>query len=180
MTNQYLRLNKTSRFRWYNRYRYKSLILGIEIITFNTILIMAYDKDEVWKFGKVVAGFDEKRWRKDECGAWMDYNKYGNTDSKYGWQVDHIFPSSVLEDNDVAESDRDNIINLRPMQWKNNDVKQKDYPTYDSAVTSSGNTNVDKDNEYTVSKQKQQALKEFFAKHGNVDITSYKNPHDDK
>ena len=66
------------------------------------------------------------------------------------------------------------------MQWKNNDVKQKDYPTYDSAVTSSANTNVDKDNEYTVSKQKQQVLKEFFAKHGNVDITSYKNPHDNK
>lgn len=66
------------------------------------------------------------------------------------------------------------------MQWKNNDVKKKDYPTYDSAVTFSDKTNVEKDDTYTVNKQKQQALKDFYAKHGNVDITSYKNPHDDK
>ena len=92
--------------------------------TINIIdIIMSYNKDDVWKLGRIVAGYDEKRWRKDVCGAWMDYNKYGDTDSKYGWQVDHIFPSSVLEDNGVTENDRDNVINLRPMQWKNNDVK---------------------------------------------------------
>ena len=141
---------------------------------------MAYNKDDVWKLGTKVDDFNEKRWRKDACGAWMDYKKYGDTDSKYGWQVDHIFPSSVLEDYGVEESYRDNIINLRPMQWKNNEVKDKDYPKYDSAVTSSGKTNIDKDNTYTVNKKKQQALKDFFAKHGNVDITSYHNPHDDK
>ena len=141
---------------------------------------MAYDKDKVWKKGTVVEGFDENRWRKDVCGAWMDYEKYGITDSKYGWQVDHIFPSSVLEANGVSEADRDNIINLRPMQWKNNDVKDKDYPTYDSAVTSSDKTNIEKDKTYTVNQNKQQALKDFFARHGKVDITSYHNPHDDK
>lgn len=141
---------------------------------------MAYDKDEVWKLGTVVDGFDKDRWRKDACGAWMDYNEYGNIDSKYGWQVDHIFPSSVLEDNDVEEEHRDNIINLRPMQWKNNDVKDKDYPTYDCAVTSSDNKNVDFRDTYTVNNQKQTALEDFFSKHGNVDITSYKNPHDGK
>jgi hypothetical protein len=141
---------------------------------------MAYDKDEVWELGKVVAGFDGNRWRKDACGAWMAYNKYGDMDSDYGWQVDHIFPTSVLEENDVAESDRDNIINLRPMQWKNNDVKDKDYPTYNTAVTSSEKKNIDMDGTYTVNKQKQQALKDFFSKHGNFDVTSYHNPHDDK
>ncbi len=36
---------------------------------------MAYDKDEVWKKGTVVAGYDENRWRKNSCGAWMDYNE---------------------------------------------------------------------------------------------------------
>lgn len=141
---------------------------------------MAYDKDEVWKKGTVVDKYDENRWRKDACGAWMNYNEYGNTDSKYGWQVDHIFPNSFLEDNDVSEEDRDNLINLRPMQWKNNDVKDKDYPTYDSAVTSSSNTNVDKEDTYTVNEKTQRALEDFFANHGNVDITSYHNPHDDK
>ncbi len=141
---------------------------------------MAYDKDDVWKNGTVVDKYDKNRWRKDACGAWMDYNEYDNTDSKYGWQVDHIFPSSVLKDNGVLEDDRDNLINLRPMQWKNNDVKDVDYPTYDSAVTSSENKNIDKDDTYTVNKNKQQDLKDFFAKHGNVDITSYHNPHDDK
>lgn len=141
---------------------------------------MAYDKDDVWKKGTVVDKYDKNRWRKDACGAWMDYNEYGNTDSKYGWQVDHIFPASVLEDNGVSEDDRDNLINLRPMQWKNNDVKDVDYPTYDSTVTSSENKNIDKDDTYTVNKNKQQDLKDFFAKHGSVDITSYYNPHDDK
>lgn len=141
---------------------------------------MAYDKDEVWKKGTVVDNYDRKRWRKDACGAWMDYKEYGNVDSKYGWQVDHIFPSSVLENSGVTEDDRDNLINLRPMQWKNNDVKDKDYPTYDSAVASSENKNIDKDDTFTVNEQKQKDLKDFFAKHGNVDITSYHNPHDDK
>lgn len=56
---------------------------------------MAYDKDEVWKKGTSVDGFNNKRWRKDACGAWMDYNEYGNTDSKYGWQVDYIFSANV-------------------------------------------------------------------------------------
>ncbi len=143
-------------------------------------LIMAYNKDEVWKKGTVVEGFDENRWRKDACGAWIDYDKYGDTDSVYGWQVDHIFPSSVLEDNGVAESDIDNIINLRPMQWKNNDVKDIDYPTYDSAVASFGKRNIDKDDTFTVNKQKQRTLADFYAEHGNVDLTLYHNPHDDK
>ena len=141
---------------------------------------MAYDKDEVWKKGAIVPNFDKNRWRKDACGAWIDYNEYGNTDSKYGWQVDHIFPDSVLEDNDVAEDDRDNMINLRPLQWKNNDVKDKDYPTYDRAVTSLGNTNVDKEGTCNVNEKTQQDLEDYFANHGNVDITSYHNPHDDK
>lgn len=92
----------------------------------------------------------------------------------------HIFPDSVLEDNDVFEDDRDNLINLRPMQWKNNDVKDKDYPTYDSVVTSSGNTNIDKEETYTVNEKKQRAPEDFYANHGDVDITSYHNPHDDK
>lgn len=141
---------------------------------------MAYDKDEVWKKGAIVPNFDKNRWRKDACGAWIDYNEYGNTDSKYGWQVDHIFPDSVLEDNDVSEDDRDNMINLRPLQWKNNDVKDKDYPTYDRAVTSLGNTNVDKEGTCNVNEKTQQDLEDYFANHGNVDITSYHNPHDDK
>ena len=140
---------------------------------------MAYDKDEVWKQGTVVKGFDKNTWRKDACDAWIKFDEYGNTKSKYGWQVDHIFPSSVLEDNEVQEDDRDNIINLRPLQWKNNDVKDKDYPKYDSAVTSFGNINIDKDTTRTVNKQKQHALESFFSEHGQVDITTYHNPHDD-
>ena len=62
---------------------------------------------------------------------------------------------------------------------KNNDVKDKDYPKYDSAVTSFGNINIDKDTTRTVNKQKQHALESFFSEHGQVDITTYHNPHDD-
>lgn len=66
------------------------------------------------------------------------------------------------------------------MQWKNNNFKDKDYPTYVSAVKSIGNKNIDEDDIFTVNEQKQQTLMDFFAKHGNVNINSYHNPHDDK
>jgi len=63
----------------------------------------------VWEKGKIVERYDSKIWRKDECGAWIKRSEYGNTDSKYGWHIDHISPGGT-----------DNLSNLRPLQWKNN------------------------------------------------------------
>jgi hypothetical protein len=50
---------------------------------------------------------DPKDWRKDQCGAWIARNQYGNRNSRYGWEVDHIKPES--------EGGGDELSNLRPI-----------------------------------------------------------------
>ena len=50
--------------------------------------------------------------RKDICNAIILFNEYGNRDSRFGWEVDHINP--------VANNGSDELDNLQPLQWKNN------------------------------------------------------------
>ncbi len=94
---------------------------------------MSFSKEtiqEVWEKGTIVKNVDSNIWRKDQCGAWINRNKYGDRNSDYGWEIDHISPG-----------DNDNISNLRPLQWQNNvdksDGKLKGY------ITSQGNKNID-------------------------------------
>lgn len=61
---------------------------------------------QVWNKGQSVYNNDPNEWRKDECGAWISRSFYGSRNSQYGWEVDHITPSS-LGGNDV-------LSNLRP------------------------------------------------------------------
>ncbi len=87
----------------------------------------------VWEKGKVATNYDSSKFRKDECGAWICRNKYGDRDSIYGWEIDHITPES--------EGGRDELSNLRPLQWKNNVNKQAG--RLKCPVTSSEKINVD-------------------------------------
>lgn len=64
---------------------------------------------KVWEKGETVSNNDPAEWRKDECGAWMARNQYGNRNSRYGWEIDHISPGGS-----------DAVSNLRPLQWENN------------------------------------------------------------
>ena len=48
----------------------------------------------VWNKAQVVSGNDPASWRKDQCGAWIGWAFYGNRDSQYGWEIDHITPVS--------------------------------------------------------------------------------------
>ena len=69
--------------------------------------------EAVWCKGRVVQGYGSDVWRKDnECGAWIKREEYGNRNSKYGWEIDHINPSGS-----------DNVENLQPLQWENNVAK---------------------------------------------------------
>lgn len=82
--------------------------------------------DLVWHKGKIVAGYDPNVWRKDACGAWMKRSDYGNTDSQYGWEIDHIKP--------VSKGGSDNLDNLQPLQWQNNRHKGDNYPNWSCLI----------------------------------------------
>ena len=93
---------------------------------------MSFSEDvirSVWDKGLTVLGYDSGNWRKDACGAWISWAKYGNRDSLYGWEIDHINPHGG-----------DDISNLRPLQWENNVAKGEGRGS--CVVTSSGNKNV--------------------------------------
>ncbi len=66
----------------------------------------------VWNKGYEVDGYDPAVWRLDDLGNYIKYNEYSNTDSEYGWEIDHIIR--------VADGGTDDFYNLRPLQWKAN------------------------------------------------------------
>jgi 5-methylcytosine-specific restriction endonuclease McrA len=96
---------------------------------------MSFDQktiDAVWEKGDIPIKGKENKWRKDQCGAWIEYDKYGNRKSDYGWEIDHITPESK-----DGESTLDN---LRPLHWKNN-VGKSDGKLV-TVVTANKNKNV--------------------------------------
>lgn len=76
----------------------------------------------VWNKGKIVPGYDPNLVRKDDCGAFIKRSEYGNTNSKHGWEIDHIKPKS--------KGGSDSYSNLQPLQWENNRHKADNYPNW--------------------------------------------------
>ena len=89
---------------------------------------------KVWQKAEIDEYNVPNDFRKDQCGAWIERTQYGNHDSAYGWEIDHIKPQS-----DDSSSD---LSNLRPLHWKNNVSKQEG--SLACPVTSSGTINVDR------------------------------------
>lgn len=87
------------------------------------------EKSEVWFKSQQIEGADGNVWRKDICGAWIGWEFYGDRDSQYGWEIDHINPNGG-----------DSLSNLRPLQWENNVSKSNGKLV--CAVTASGQKNV--------------------------------------
>jgi hypothetical protein len=88
------------------------------------------DIQSVWEKGQVDLNNDPNLWRKDQCGAWIGWQFYGNRDSKYGWEVDHIDKSN----------NNNGLNNLRPLQWENNANRQDG--RLSCPITASGINNV--------------------------------------
>lgn len=75
----------------------------------NSLLGIPY---EVWIKGTVITGWDPEVWRHDAFGSVIRYSDYGDRNSKYGWEVDHIVA--------VALGGSDHISNKRPLHFRNN------------------------------------------------------------
>lgn len=82
----------------------------------------------VWKKAKVMNFFHPDLMRIDVCGAIIVKTDFGNTNSKFGWEIDHIIPVSL--------DGTDNIENLQPLQWENNRAKGNNYPEWYGLVNS--------------------------------------------
>lgn len=65
-----------------------------------------------WQKARPVPNLDPNRYRLDACGALLDRTKYGDTNSVYGWEIDHVIPAS--------RGGTDDLPNLQALHWKNN------------------------------------------------------------
>ena len=127
--------------------------------------------EEVWNKGICDSRFDSKSVRKDACGAWIIRNRFNDRNSPFGWEIDHIYPESRLKELGVPEDLRNDIINLRPLNWKNNVSKGADYPHYQSKFKagilkdhdgSELDVNIDCMDEKEINDETQQQITELF------------------
>jgi len=70
------------------------------------------DLKAIWSRGQLVLGYDPQLYRVDVLGSPIIWNQYGNRESIYGWEVDHIDPCKPAI-----------LSNLQPLQWQNNVAK---------------------------------------------------------
>ena len=49
-------------------------------------------KNQVWEKGAIIPGYDAGLWRSDDFGNSISFSAYGDRNSDYGWEIDHIIP----------------------------------------------------------------------------------------
>lgn len=121
--------------------------------------------DNVWEKGTKDEHYDEDQVRKDACGAWIIKDHYGDRNSFFGWEIDHIFPQAILREKKVPEDEIDLFDNLRPLNWRNNESKGSDYPVYHGKITSKEDSNIIVDYEYEVDREDQERINLLFGKY---------------
>lgn len=119
-------------------------------------------KRDFWDKTNTVDGEDWQEVRRDASGAIIHYSDYKDRNSDYGWEIDHIYPKSLLEEANVPEELIDNPLNLRPINWRNNVSKGSDYPSYTTVVAAMGSVNIEKKGTRVVNADVQKDLKELY------------------
>jgi hypothetical protein len=66
----------------------------------------------VWNKATPTFFLDPALYRKDACGATIEWAAYGDTNSNHGWEIDHVNP--------VSNGGTDDLWNLQPLHWRNN------------------------------------------------------------
>lgn len=111
-----------------------------------TVIVMAEikkvfteaEKKYVWdNKATKVEGVDPDVFRQDYAGAWMRYADYGNRNSQYGWEIDHLKP--------LSQGGEEVMTNYLPLQWQNNVRKGDNYPRWATAVAADGQNNVEQE-----------------------------------
>jgi hypothetical protein len=69
----------------------------------------------VWIKAAPITGLDSATWRQDAYGSIMLFDAYGDVNSAFGWEIDHITPK--------ASGGGDDVNNLQALHWKNNRAK---------------------------------------------------------
>jgi hypothetical protein len=63
---------------------------------------------QVWQKATRVHGYDEFKYRKDSCGAWMESNMLGDHKAQFGWDIVKKDPNGS-----------DDLSNLIGVYWQN-------------------------------------------------------------
>lgn len=108
----------------------------------------------VWEKAITVDGYNASTIRKDSCGAWIIRSEYGNTNSIYGWEIDHIYP--------LEKGGKDDLENLRALQWENNRSKGESYPYYTASVKAKDNENVHIERQLSINQRLQDILSDIY------------------
>ena len=69
-------------------------------------------KNAAWQKASVTLGYDPNHVRKDAFGWFIRWSDYGDRTSEYGWEIDHIQPTTL--------GGADVLGNLRALHWRNN------------------------------------------------------------
>lgn len=119
-------------------------------------------KRTVWNRATIVDGYNPNQYRKDCCGAWIEWGEYGNNQNDFGWEIDHIFPQSLLEQLNVPVDEMHDLKNLRAMHHSNNASKGDDYPHYTACVIADGNKNIRTSRKMEINKRVQESINTLY------------------
>lgn len=119
-------------------------------------------KKAVWAKGVTDPAYQEDHVRKDACGAWIVFEHFGDRNSPFGWEIDHVIPAAKLCALGIPKEKIDYLLNLRPLNWRNNASKGANYPSYIASVKADNDRNIMKETPMDVNAELQVKLKAFY------------------